>query len=52
MVVFFSSFEAVENVPTVIDNLLKVQSKLEIVCEKLAALKTSEAEKTPSCYNN
>lgn len=45
-----SACEAVDNVSNVITNLLKVQTKMEVLSEKLSALKTSEAEKTPSSW--
>ncbi|CAL1132409.1 unnamed protein product [Cladocopium goreaui] len=37
-------FEAVENIKTVVDNLLRVQSRLDTLREKLTALNTSESQ--------
>ena len=44
-------WEAVENVGSVLANLLKVQSRMEVVRDKLGEIKSSESERSPSNNN-
>lgn len=44
----FVIWEAIENVGNVMANMLKVQSKMEVARDKLAALGTKESSENPS----
>ena len=41
-----SHLEAVENIKTVLDNLLRVQGRMDTLREKLTALNTSESQQS------